>query len=95
MFTNTPIEQDGKIYDRLNVSLAITTRVEGGTYTAGAACRLVPMRILEDGTSEELPELAKSVLLGDTAGLDLDTPERVAMSAVYAAVQQFITAKGL
>lgn len=95
MNTTQPIEIDGKIYDRLNVSLAITSRVEQGVYTAGAACRLVPMRILEDGSCEELVDQAKAVLLGDTAGLELDTPERIAMSAVYLAIQDFITAKGL
>lgn len=94
MITSKPITtEDGRIFDRLSISIAITSRVDSGVYTAGAACRIVPMRILDNGDSEELPDEAKSVLLGDTASLQADTPERNAMAAIYDAIQAFIIQK--
>ena len=95
MTTNNPITVDGIVFDRVAVSLSISTRIVDGIYTAGAACRLVPCRVLEDGTSEELQDQARSVLIGDTAALAVGSPERDAMSAIYEALQTFITVKGL
>ena len=95
MYTTNPITlEDGRVFDRLNVNLAITTRLQEGVFTASAALRLTPARVSEDGSQESL-EGAQVVLSGDTAkDMASDADKAALVSEITAAMQKFIVAKG-
>jgi hypothetical protein len=93
MTSATPIEYDGEVYPLYSANLAITSSFVNGNMEANAAMRLVPTRIDSEGNAVTLDSQAKSVLVGTTQGIS--GPEQEAMAAIYAAVQNFINAKGL
>lgn len=96
MIATNPITIDGKTYDRLTVSFALTTRLSGGVLTGSCAVRLTPSRATDEGGQEELPDLAQSLIIGDTAEEALADPDvAAAVSAIAAALQTYITVKGL
>lgn len=96
MISSNPITVDGKVYNRLNFSLAITTRNEGGRYTAGAALTLTKFRVTDDGGQEVLDGSNTCILSGDTeAEMQSDTVKAAFISSVASAVQAYIDATGL
>jgi hypothetical protein len=89
-----PIQINGQTYDRYSLNLAITGRYlgDGSSTDAQVAMRLIPTRIA-DGQVETADAAAIGISLGTLAGSDQATQQAVA--AIQAALQAYITAKGL
>lgn len=93
MNATNPIEIDGKSYDKFSLNLAITGRYLGdGSSDANVAMRLVPTRI-ENGKVITADEAAIGIALGSLSGADAATQQSV--GAIQAALQAYISAKGL
>jgi hypothetical protein len=93
MTASTPLQIDGKQYPKFSLNLAISGRYLGdGSSDANVAMRLVPTRI-EDGEVITADEAAIGIALGSLAGSDEATQQ--AVGAIQAALQAYITAKGL
>ena len=93
MIATNPIEINDKQYNKFSLNLAITGRYLGdGSSDAQVAMRLVPTRI-ENGQVETADANAIGISLGTLAGSDEATQQAVA--AIQAALQSYITAKGL
>ncbi len=93
MNASAPSTIDGKTYDRYALNLAITGKYNGdGSTDANVAMRLVPTRI-EDGEVITADEAAIGIALGSLAGSDEATQQ--AVGKIQAALQAYITAKGL
>jgi hypothetical protein len=93
MTATTPLQIDGKSYPKYSLNLAITGRYLGdGSSDANVAMRLVPTRI-ENGEVITADEAAIGIALGSLAGSDEATQQ--AVGAIQAALQAYITAKGL
>jgi hypothetical protein len=93
MTASTPLQIDGKTYDRYSLNLAITGKYNGdGSSDANVAMRLVPTRI-QDGEVITADEAAIGIALGSLAGSDEATQQ--AVGAIQAALQSYILAKGL
>ena len=93
MNATNPIQIDGKTYDRYSLNLAISGKyLADGSTEASVAMRLIPTRI-EGGEVITADEAAKGIALGSLEGADEATQQ--AVGAIQAALQQFITLKGL
>ena len=93
MIATNPIQIDGQTFDRYSLNLAITGKYNGdGSTDAHVAMRLIPTR-LEDGEVITASEAAKGIALGTLAGSDAATQQ--AVGAIQAALQSYISAKGL
>jgi hypothetical protein len=93
MNATAPIEINGKSYDKFSLNLAITGKYNGdGSTDANVAMRLVPTRI-ENSEVITADEAAIGIVLGSLAGSDAATQQ--AVGAIQAALQSYITAKGL
>jgi len=93
MNASTPIQIDGKQYDKFSLNLAITGKYLGdGSSDANVAMRLVPTRI-ENGEVITADANAIGIALGSLEGTDEATQQ--AVGAIQAALQTYITAKGL
>ncbi len=93
MNATNPIEINGKSHDKYSLNLAITGRYLGdGSSDANVAMRLVPSRI-ENGEVITADEAAIGISLGSLAGSDAATQQ--AVGAIQAALQAYISAKGL
>ena len=93
MNASAPITIDGKQYDKFSLNLAITGKYNGdGSSDANVAMRLVPTRI-ETGEVLTADEAAIGIALGSLAGSDAATQQ--AVGAIQAALQAYISAKGL
>ena len=95
MNASAPITIDGKQYDKFSLNLAITGRYLGdGSSDANVAMRLIPTSVnIENGEVITADEAAIGIALGSLAGSDEATQQAVA--AIQAALQAYITAKGL
>ena len=93
MTATTPIQIDLKSYDRYSLNLAISGKYNAdGSSDANVAMRLVPTRI-ENGEVITADEAAIGIALGSLAGSDEATTQ--AVGAIQAALQSYISAKGL
>lgn len=93
MNASAPITIEGKQYDKFSLNLAITGRYLGdGSSDANVAMRLVPTRI-ETGEVITADEAAIGISLGTLSGADAATQQ--AVGAIQAALQAYISAKGL
>ena len=93
MNATNPIQIDGKQYDKFSLNLAINGKYNAdGSTEASVAMRLVPTRI-EGGEVLTADAEAKGIALGSLEGADEATQQ--AVGAIQAALQQFITLKGL
>jgi hypothetical protein len=93
MNATTPITINGKQYPKFSLNLAISGRYLGdGSSDANVAMRLVPTRI-EAGEVITADEAAQGIVLGTLAGADAATQQ--AVGAIQAALQAYISAKGL
>lgn len=92
---STPIEKDGKIYDKLAAYLALSPIENGTGFGASIAVRLVPYRIGQQGP-ESLEEYAQSVVYGDALkAAETDPVVAQFLSALEAAGQTFVLSKGI
>ena len=87
--TNNPQTIDGKTYDKLAMSLAIST-ILTDKVSVNMALRLTPY-------SEEFEKLGDvdSVICSQDAGNTVDIDIRTCVSEIEAAIQKLINAKGL
>jgi hypothetical protein len=93
MNASNPITIDGKQYDKYSLNLAITGRyLSDGSSDANVAMRLVPTAI-QNGEVITADEAALGIVLGSLAGAGQATQQ--AVGAIQAALQSYITAKGL
>jgi hypothetical protein len=93
MNASNPISIDGKTYPIFSLNLAITGKYKAdGSSDAQVAMRLIPTR-LADGAIETADANAIGISLGTLAGSDQATQQAVA--AIQAALQSYLTAKGL
>lgn len=93
MNASNPIEINGNSYDKYSLNLAITGKYNGdGSTDANVAMRLVPTRI-ENGEVITADEAAIGIALGSLAGSDAATQQ--AVGTIQAALQDYITAKGI
>ena len=93
MTATNPIEINGKSYDKFSLNLAISGRYLGdGSSDANVAMRLVPT-LIQDGEVITADESALGIALGSLAGADAATQQ--AVGAIQAALQAYISAKGL
>jgi hypothetical protein len=93
MTASNPITINGQTFDRYSLNLAITGKYNAaGTTDAQIAMRLIPTRIA-DGAVETADAAAIGISLGTLAGSDQATQQAVA--AIQAALQTYISAKGL
>lgn len=95
IYTNQPIEKDGKTYDKLAVNLAMSPLQHSDGYGVSVAVRLTPYCLGEQGP-EQLEEGVRAVVYGD-ATQDAQSDPAVAqfLQALEEAGQAFINAKGL
>jgi hypothetical protein len=97
--SNSPIEQDGKVYDKLFLNMAISQRHVGveQRLTASVAVRLTPCRQDPETLEvEQLDDQAKAVVFADAfEAASTDPDVAAAVGAVIGAVYQFVDAKGL
>ena len=93
MKSTNPIEIDGKSFDRYSLNLIVSGSYDAeGQPDASVVCNLVPTRI-EGDTVETAPQHALNIRLGK---LDqADAPTLAAVTAIHAALQQFILEKGI
>ena len=105
MIATNPITIDGKQYDRYSLNLAITGKYNGdGTPDACINLLLTPTRIAPATIDDEgnaipaqavtEPQAARSLLRGKLAEVT-DPAEIAAVAAIQAALQTYLTAKGL
>jgi hypothetical protein len=93
MILTTPLEVDGKIYDRYDLNLIIS-----GTYTsqgqpeASFICVLTPTRITENGVEHAPSEYAKNIRIGTLSEADEITLN--AVGGIQQVLQTFINSKG-
>jgi hypothetical protein len=95
MNASNPITIDGKTYPLFSLNLAITGfyKPETGQPDANVAMSLIPTRI-EDGVVEQASlEHRKAVVLGSLSQASAE--EQQAIGAIQAALQSYLTAKGL
>jgi hypothetical protein len=94
MTASTPLQIDGKTYDRYALQLAITGGYKSdGSQDASIAMLLIPTR-LENQVVETADSAAIGFLRGHLSEI-ADPAEQVAVSAIQHALQTYITAKGL
>ena len=93
MNATNPIEINGKQYPKFSLNLAITGRYLGdGSSDAQVAMRLVPT-LIENNEVITADANAIGISLGTLAGSDEATQQ--AVGAIQAALQSYISAKGL
>jgi hypothetical protein len=94
MTATTPLQIDGKTYDRYSLNLAITGLYESdGSQNACINLLLTPTRI-EAGEVITAPDSALSILRGRLSEVT-DPAEQAAIGVIQAALQTYITQKGL
>jgi hypothetical protein len=95
IYTNNPVNKDGKVYDKLAVNLALSPMQHSDGFGASIAVRLTPYLLGEEGP-EKLEDEARAVVYGD-ATVDAASDPVLAqfLAALEAAGQAFINAKGL
>jgi hypothetical protein len=92
--STNPIEVDGEVYPYFLVNLAISPLIKPTDIGGSVAMKLTPYRILEDGSSESLPDNSVPVYYMDVfESGDMDAIQ--AASAIMGALQVFINDKNL
>ena len=94
MNATNPLQIDGKSYPKFSLNLAITGRYDSdGSQNACINLLLTPTRI-EAGEVITAPDSAISILRGSLSEVT-DPAEQAAIGAIQAALQTYITQKGL
>jgi hypothetical protein len=94
MTATTPLQLDGKSFDKYSLNLAITGFYRPtGHPDANVAMSLIPTRV-EDGVVEQAGiEHRKAVVLGSLSQASAE--EQQAIGAIQTALQAYLQAKGL
>jgi hypothetical protein len=94
MIATNPIEIAGVQYPKYSLDLSISGRyLADGSSDASIAARFIPTRLVEDGEPEQAQEQSVNIALGSLSGSD--EPTLTAVAEISAALQKFITSKGL
>jgi hypothetical protein len=94
MTASTPLQIDGKQYDRYSLNLAITGGYKSdGSQDASIAMRLVPTKV-ENEVVETADQAAIGLLRGHLSEI-ADPAEQAAVAAIQTALQTLVFAKGL
>jgi hypothetical protein len=92
--STNPIEVDGEVYPYFMINLAISPLVKPTDVGGTVAMLLTPYRILEDGSSENLPNNTLQFTYMDI--FESNDPEALeATSTIMGALQKFITDKNI
>lgn len=95
IITSNPISDPAGDYDKLGVNLAVSPRWEETSIGCSVAMRLTPFRV-RDGVVERLDDQARAVVYGCAFEAAQDDPDLAAcVQAIEAALQAFVTAKGV
>ena len=93
MTASTPLQIDGKQFDKYSLNLAITGKYHAnGSTDAQVAMRLIPTRV-ENGAVETADANAIGISLGTLTGSDQATQS--AVGAIQSALQAYLQSKGL
>jgi hypothetical protein len=93
MTATNPIEINGKSFDRYSLNLIVSGSYDAeGKPDASVVCDLVPTRI-EGDMVETAPQHALNIRLGKLDQADQST--LAAVTSIHAALQTFITSKGI
>lgn len=92
--SNNPIEVDGVEYPYFMVNLAISPLVKPTDIGGSVAMRLTPYRVLEDGSSESLPDNSTAITYLDVFESG-DADAINAAATIMGALQTFINDKNL
>jgi hypothetical protein len=92
--SKNPIEVDGNVYPYYMINLAISPLVKPTDIGASVAMRLTPYRVLEDGSSESLPDNSIPITYMDV----FDSGDADAINSattIMASLQKFINDKNI
>jgi hypothetical protein len=92
--STNPIEVDGVEYPYFMVNLAISPLVKPTDIGGSVAMKLTPYRVLEDGSSESLPDNSTAITYLDVFESG-DADAITAAGTIMYAIQDFINAKEL
>lgn len=94
--TPRPIPDGELPYDKTLINLAISPIIEGNDIEASMVLTGTPYRVLSDGTIESRPDQSFSFMSGAVfAEAQTDSALAQAASAIWAAIQGYLTAKGV
>lgn len=83
-------------FDKLAIQLVIAPNWQPTRVGAAVVINAVPYRQLSDGTIEKLDSAARSINIGDAfVEAQTDPALAEAVTAIYAALEKFVAAKGL
>ena len=91
MNSTNPLIINGKVYDKFNITLALSTRFDDSE-DASLALTLTPARY-ENGIVEQSTENNQTVLFGSKSVAD--QPTLIALEEILTAIQKLITTKEL
>ena len=97
-----PVVEAGITYPYVAVQMIVSPRVQNGGFINSAVFNFTPYRVMPNGTVEVLerdtllPPAVASVLISDvTATAQIDQVTGLAMGRILAAIQSYLTAKGI
>jgi hypothetical protein len=96
--TITPraIPEPKTAYDKTLISLAISPIIQDNAIEAAMSMRLVPYRVLSDGSIESREDMAETINSGAVfAEAATDPALAQAAAAIWDALQGYLTAKGI
>ena len=91
MNSTNPLIIDGKVYDKFNITLALSTRFEDSE-DASLALTLTPTKH-ETGIVEQNTENNQTILFGSKTVAD--QPTSIALEEILAAIQKLIITKNI
>lgn len=95
IITSNPIPDPEGDYDKLGINLAVSPMWRDDSIGCSVAMRLTPFRV-RDGLVEKLDDQARAVVYGDAfADAQNDPALAACVQAIEAALQAFVTAKGV
>lgn len=105
MIATNPIVIDGQTFDRWSLNLAITGRYNGdGSPDASICMSLIPTRIAPATTDAEGNEVPAQAITADSAVIGIlrgrlseviDPVEQQTVATIQAALQNYLSSKGL
>lgn len=94
IISTNPIEVEGNVYPYFLVNLAVSPLIKPTDVGGSVAMKLTPYRVLEDGSSESLPDNSIPITYMDVfESGDIDAIN--ATMSIMGALQEFINEKGL
>lgn len=93
--SSRPIEKDGKTYDQLAITLAISPKFMENDKSASVVLTLRPFRQSQDGSVEVLEDNDKYLIIGDINELaEKDESIKECVTDFLAVFQKLVNARG-